>query len=141
MKKILLPLLAFSLLLISSSMAQTRVYQQTKSVAVHQTGKVIESQDKGNLFEITLRIDEQNDKVYKTTVKRLDKDSSININKGYTIKKDKNTIGSQMGDGGKTIIAVADNGDEILEIGDEFLFSSKGSAFSQMVTGIYRRVR
>lgn len=141
MKNYILALVAVFLLLISSLMAQTRVYRQTKSVSVHQTGKVIESRDNGNLFEITLEIDELNDKVYKTMVKRLDKDSSYNINKSYTMKKDKTTIGSQMGDGGKTIIAVADNGDEILEIGDEFLFSSKGSTFSQMITGIYRRVR
>lgn len=127
--------------LTNTLIAQTRIYRQSKSVSVHQTGKVIESKDKGNLFEMTLEIDELNNKVYKTIVKRLDKDTSFNINKSYTIKKDKTTLGSPMGDGETTIIAVADNGDEILEIGEEFLFSSKGSAFSQMITGIYRRVR
>ncbi len=129
------------IIILSFSLAQTRVYKQEKSVAVHQTGKVVESKDEGNLFEITLEVDETSDIVTKTTIRRLDQNETRTINKSYSIKKDKNTLGSAMGEGGKTIIAVADNGDEILEIGDEFLFSSKGSAFSQMITGVYRRLR
>ncbi|MDD4527996.1 MAG: hypothetical protein PHF25_08195 [Candidatus Margulisbacteria bacterium] len=140
MKKILLIIIPV-LIILGITFAQTRVYKQIKSVSLHQTGKVIESVDKGNLFEVTLEIDEATDRVTKTNIKRLDQDSSWNINKNYTIKKDKTTLGSQMGEGGKTIVAVANNGDEILEISEEFLFSSKGSSFSQMITGIYKRIK
>lgn len=140
MKKFIIIIIPL-LIILGITFAQTRIYKQIKSVSVHQTGKVIESEDKGDLFEITLEVDEPNDTVVKTNIKRLDKDSSWTINKRYTIKKDKQTIGSQMGEGGKTIIAVADSGEEILEIGEEFLFSTKGSAFSQMTTGIYKRTQ
>ncbi len=141
MKRLLLVALTLVLIVFTFSLAQTRVYRQIKSVSVHQTGKVIESEDKGNLFEITLQINEDTDSVLKTNIKRLDKEDSINIYKRYSIKKDKNTLGSAMGDGGKTIVAVADDGDEILEIGEEFLFSSKGSTFTQMTTGVYQRIK
>ena len=140
MRKIIIIIIPI-LIILGITFAQTRVYKQIKSVSVHQTGKVIESEDKGDLFEITLEVDEPNDTVVKTNIKRLDKDSSWTINKHYTIKKDKQTIGSPMGEGGKTIIAVANNGEEILEIGEEFLFSTKGSAFSQMTTGVYQRIQ
>jgi hypothetical protein len=133
--------LIFILMIVILSHTSNRVYRQEKSVYVHQTGKVVESANPGDLFEISLYIDSDNSKIYKTKVKRMDWEKAINTNKVYTIRNDRHLIGSYMGDGGKTIIAISDSDDETLEIGEEFLFSSKGSTFSQRITGIFRRIK
>ena len=99
----------------------------------------MESRAAGDLFEITLSIGE--DKVYKTHTRRLDKDNGRNIHQGYSIRKDRQILSSTMGEGGNAIVAIANSGSEVLEIGEEFMFSSRNSKFSQVITGVYKRIK
>jgi len=46
-----------------------------------------------------------------------------------------------MGEGGNAIVAIANSGSEVLEIGEEFMFSSRNSKFSQVITGVYKRIK
>ncbi|MFH1710200.1 MAG: hypothetical protein ABH860_03920, partial [bacterium] len=56
------------------------------------------------------------------------------------ITEKKKLLGSKAGRGGKVIVAVSKDGSEILELGGKFAFTTRTSPFSQIITGVYKRV-
>lgn len=129
------------LLLLTFSFSQTRTYRQTKDISAKANGKVIASKEDENLFEYSYEINFADKIITRTTIKRLDNNISYQDNKKYTITGTKQILTSSSGDGGEAIIAIAEDGNEIIQLAEDIAFTSRGSDFSQMITGIYRRVR
>ena len=116
-----------------------RTYRQFRDVATKENGKVIQSEDSGNLFENTYLIDYKNNTITRIKVRRLDEANPRDDSTVYTITDKKSLPGSEAGYGGKVIVAINKSG-EILELGSKFAFTTRTSPFSQVITGVYKRV-
>ena len=139
-KKILWLFLGVFILSCSSFAAEVRTYRQFKNVATQEKGKVRESVNPGDLFEYTYSIDLSKNTVTRVMVRRLDQKTPQNDSTVYNITGDKDIIGSEAGNGGRAIVAVQRGGSEILELTHRFAFTARTSPFSQLITGVYRRV-
>lgn len=129
-------------LVVASCAAQgeVRTYRQFKDVSVREGGNVRQSGSEGDLFEYTYDVDIQSNKVTRIKVRRLDEDMARDDATVYTITGMKKVYGSEAGRGGKVIVAVSKDGSEILELGGKFAFNTRTSPFSQVITGVYKRI-
>jgi hypothetical protein len=137
--KIILCLLGCLLLTCASAGAETRTYYQIKDIAAKENGNISQSDKKDNLFEYAFEVDAEKNMITRTSVRRLDssvpeKDSTI-----YNITKKMELLGSPAGNGGDVLVAVRQDGGEILELGQRFAFTMRISPFSQVITGVYKR--
>jgi hypothetical protein len=130
----------FLVLLVSLSVAEIRVYRQVSDVAAKQNGRIEKSSRNDNLFEFTYDVDLARNIVTRTKIRRLDQESAVADATRYKIMSERNVISSKAGTGGPAIIAVEENGSEIIQLGDDFAFTSRTSDFSQMITGVYKRI-
>lgn len=120
--------------------AEIRTYRQFRDVATKENGKVIESSDPHNLFEYTYSIDDKAKTITRTKIRRLDEATPRNDATVYRITEQKNVFGSEAGNGGQVLVAVPKNGSEILELSHRFAFTARTSPFSQVISGVYKRV-
>lgn len=120
--------------------ADIRTFRQVRDVATKEDGRVKQSTDMKNMFEYTYLIDHKNNTVTRIKVRRLDEASSRDDSTVYTITEKKKVLGSEAGRGGSVLVAVQKGGGEILEIGQKFAFTTRTSPFSQVITGVYKRV-
>lgn len=120
--------------------ANVRTYRQIKDVATYQTGKVKSSSKKGDLFEMTYHIDIDAGTVTRQNIRRLDKKEPVPDDAAYRIVNRRYLLRSKAGEGGQTIVAIHRDTGEILSLGDTFAFSSRTSDFSQIITGVYKRI-
>ncbi|HVN67877.1 MAG TPA: hypothetical protein VMT55_05845 [Candidatus Sulfotelmatobacter sp.] len=120
--------------------AEPRTYRQFKDVAVKEKGQVAQSADKDNLFEYTYVINDARTTITRTKVRRLDQTAARDDKTVYNITQKQVLPGSESGNGGKVLIAVRKDGGEILELGHRFAFTMRVSPFSQVISGIYKRV-
>ena len=127
-------------LLSGISSAKICTYRQIKDVVATEKGKVKQSEDKSNLFEYTYDIDKENKIVRRIKVRRLDENTARDDNTIYRITEEKELLGSEAGNGGKVIVAVRNDGGEILQLGHRFALSTRTSPFSQVITGTYKKV-
>jgi hypothetical protein len=125
----------------SASYAEVRIYRQTKDVAIMENGKVRQSQDQDDLFEFTYQVDREKNTITRIKMRRLDDPVGREDNTQYTILKEGQLWGSQAGNGGKVLVGVQKNGPEVIELGYRFAFVMRPSPFSQVMTGVYKRVR
>lgn len=124
----------------AAAYGEVRTYRQFKDVSVKEDGKVRQSSGKGDLFEYQFNIDYKNRTVTRVKVRRLDETAAKDDATVYTITGIKKVPGSAAGRGGKMIIAVSKDGNEILELGSKVLFTTRTSPFSQVITGVYKRI-
>ena len=103
-------------------------------------GKVSQSGREENLFEYQYNIDHKNKIITRIKVRRLDESTARNDSTVYNITEIKKIHGSRAGLGGEVIVAVSKDGNEFLEIGTNFAFSSRTSPFSQIINGVYKRL-
>lgn len=134
--------LIIMLIIVSSLFAgEIRTYIQIKDVATQETGKVQQSQKKADLFEYTYDIDVAQKVVTRIKIRRLDEETPREDATRYDIMQQRQIISSHIGNGGDSIIAIQQGGGELLELGNQFAFTSRVSPFSQVISGVYRRVR
>jgi DNA-binding transcriptional regulator of glucitol operon len=138
--RIVLGLMICLIISFAVSGAEIRTYRQTKDVATTEKGNVRQSGNKGDLFEYTYSIDVENKTVTRIKVRRLDQAEAKKDNTIYKITQDMKLMGSESGNGGNVIVASRHDGGEILELSHRFAFSSRISPFSQVITGVYKRV-
>ncbi|MFC1767799.1 hypothetical protein ACFLZ2_04555 [Candidatus Margulisiibacteriota bacterium] len=117
-----------------------RTYRQFKDVSVMQDGNVRTSTGKANLFEYQYNIDLDSKTITRIKVRRLDEANAKDDATVYTITEVKKLHGSKAGRGGKVIVAVSMDGNEIIELGSKFAFTTRTSPFSQVISGVYKRV-
>jgi hypothetical protein len=120
--------------------ADIRTYRQFRDISTKENGKVVQSTDKKNLFECTYQIDYKNNTITRIKVMRLDESAPRDDATVYNITEKKRIYGSEAGYGGKVLVAVQKGGGEILELGSKFAFTTRTSPFSQVITGVYKRV-
>lgn len=137
--KIVLGLVACSILFSGMATAETRTYRQVKDVVVKENGKVNQSDKKNNMFEYTFELNLPQKTITRTKIRRLDKTAASDDKTIYTIMQKQELLGSDAGNGGKVLVAVRKDGGEILELGHRFAFTMRVSPFSQVITGIYKR--
>lgn len=118
----------------------TRVYRQIKDVSVRESGAVAQSRKKADLFEFTYVIDKKNKTITRSHIRRLDENLPREDRTQYTIMAVREVVGSDFGNGGKAIVAVRKDGQELLELGHRFAYTMRTSPFSQVITGVYKRV-
>jgi len=135
-----LVLISIALLAWGFSAEDVRTYRQIKDVATYQTGRVRSSSRKGNLFEMTYAIDLDKGTVVRTKIRRLDHSAGADDDTAYRIANRRYLLKSKSGEGGRTIVAIHRETGEVLSLGDTFAFSSRTSDFSQMITGVYKRI-
>jgi hypothetical protein len=119
---------------------EVRVYRQFKDVAVRENGKVIQSADAKNLFECTYDVNMKNNTITRTKIRRLDDPVGRKDDDVYAIKEKRRLWPSESGNGGSVLVAVEKDGHEILEMGHRFAFTTRTSPFSQVISGVYKRV-
>ena len=119
---------------------EARTYRQFKDVSTKENGKVTLSNNKGDLFEITFVVDIEKNTITRTKIRRLDQASAIDDETQYIIIQKKNILASEAGNGGKVFIATNKDGSEIIELGHRYAFTTRTSPFSQVITGVYKRV-
>lgn len=124
----------------SAFSAEVRIYRQVKDVSVKEGGNVRQSQDKGDLFEFTYSVDMDKNTITRTSMRRLDEAAPRQDSMVYLIKEKRDVPGSEAGRGGKVLIAIQKDGNEILELGNRFAFTMRTSPLSQVITGAYKRV-
>ncbi len=137
--KILLALLVYAMLACGAALAETRTYCQIRDIAAKENGKVSQSTKKGDLFEYVFAVDRAKKTITRTSVRRLDKKVAEKDATVYKITQKTELVGSQAGNGGKVLVAVREDGGEILELGHKFAFTMRISPFSQVITGVYKR--
>lgn len=120
--------------------AESRTYRQFKDVAVRETGKVEQSSDKDNLFEYTFTLDAARKTITRTKVRRLDQTAAKDDSTVYNLQQRTDLMGSEAGNGGRVWVAVRKDGGEILELGHRFAFTMRVSPFSQVISGVYKRI-
>lgn len=138
--KIIAVLIVCSVLFAGAARAEIRTYQQFKDVATKENGKVSQSTDKKNLFEFTYDVNMKAHTVTRVMIRRLDQQATQKDATVYMITENGKVYSSEAGFGDDVIVAVAEKGGEILVLGRRFAFSSRTSPFSQLITGVYRRV-
>jgi hypothetical protein len=124
----------------SIAAAEVRTYRQVKDIAAKENGKVSQSNKNGDLFEYTFNIDLKKNMITRTKVQRLDDRSVRNDATVYNITQKRKLLASDAGNGGPAFIAVRKDGGELLELSHKFAFTMRVSPFSQVITGIYKRV-
>jgi hypothetical protein len=137
------PILLTIIFFISLSVAgyaEVRTYRQVKDIATKENGKIVQSSNKGDLFECTFKVDKAKNIIVRTKVRRLDEQKARDDSTIYNIVQKKEILGSEAGNGGRALVAVRKDGGEILEISNRFAFTTRVSPFSQVITGLYRRV-
>lgn len=117
-----------------------RVYRQTKDVSTRENGDIAQSTNKADLFECTYVVDEAKGIIVRTKIRRLDDEVGREDHAVYEIRRKRAIVKSHVGDGGETIVAVRHDGGELLELGQDFAFTSRVSPFSQVVSGVYKRI-
>jgi len=115
-------------------------YRQIKDIAVKEKGTVAQSSDKKNLFEYTYSLDAARKTITRVKVRRLDDPVGRADATVYNVRQKQFLPGSEAGNGGKVLIAVRQDGGEILELGHRFAFTMRVSPFSQVISGVYARV-
>jgi hypothetical protein len=125
---------------IAQAGAEPRVYRQIKDIATEANGDVSQSDNKANLFEYTFEIDKEKQIIIRTKVQRLDWPAAKNDATVYNIREKQELIGDEHNPGDKVYIAMRNDGEEILELGHRFAFTMRTSQFSQVITGVYKRV-
>lgn len=140
MKKTIVLNLVICILLSCGAAAEVRTYRQFKDVAAKESGKISQSDRKGDLFEYTYDIDAANKIIIRTKMRRLDEETSRDDRTIYNITQEKRILGSDAGFGGDAIVAVSSDGSETLVLSHRFAFTSRISPFSQLITGVYKRV-
>ena len=120
--------------------ADVRTYRQFKDVATKENGNVKQSNSIGDLFEYTYSVDYANKTVTRIKVRRLDETTAHNDATVYTIVQRRDILGSEAGNGGHALVAVQKDGSELLEFSHRFAFTARISPFSQVITGVYKRV-
>jgi hypothetical protein len=140
--KIRTVLMAIFILIASSiaSHAMVQTYRQFRDVSVNEDGKVKQSTRNGDLFEFKYKIDYKNSKITRVSIRRLDEAAAKPDNRVFIIKRKNKLFGSNEGRGGKVLTAVSEDGTEIIELGSKFAFTSRTGIFSQIITGVYKRV-
>jgi len=133
-------MMIFFVFICISAKAEVRTYRQVRDVVATENGNVVQSDEKGDLFQYTYDIDTADNKVTRIKIMRLDESVAHNDATEYTITGVKKIIGSEAGNGGDAIIATQKDGKEILELGRQFAFTTRTSPFSQVITGVYKRV-
>ncbi len=133
-------MLVFLMFICISANAEIRTYRQVKDVATTENGRVVDSNAKGDLFQYTYNVDTANNKVTRIKIMRLDETGPHDDATEYTITGTKEIVGSEAGNGGEVIVATQKDGNEILELGNRFAFTTRTSPFSQVITGVYRRI-
>jgi len=133
-------LIAALIAVCSAASADVRTYRQFKDVSLTEDGKVRQSGGKDDLFEYQYDVDSANNTITRTKVRRLDEAIAKDDATVYTITGIKKVPGSEAGRGGNVIVAVSKDGNEILELGSRFAFTTRTSPFSQVITGVYKRV-
>jgi hypothetical protein len=123
-----------------ASNAMVRTYRQFRDVSVNEDGKVKQSTRNGDLFEFKYNIDFKNNKITRVSIRRLDEKTAKPDKKVFILKKKNEIYGSDEGRGGKVITAVSEDGTEIIELGNKFAFTTRTGIFSQIITGVYKRV-
>jgi hypothetical protein len=120
--------------------AAPRTYRQFKDVSLKEKGQVSQSADQDNLFEYTFVIDRVNRTITRTKIRRLDEKTARDDATVYNVMQRRTLPGSDAGNGGKVLIAVRQDGEEILELGHRFAFTLRVSPFSQVISGVYKRI-
>jgi len=120
--------------------AEPRTYRQFKDVALKEKGQVVQSSDNKNLFECTYAVDAERKTITRTKIRRLDDPVGRADATVYTVTQKKVLPGSEAGNGGKVLIAVSQDGTEILELGHRFAFTMRTSPFALVISGVYKRV-
>ncbi len=120
--------------------ADIRTFRQVRDVATKEDGRVKQSTDMKNMFECTYLIDHKNNTITRIKVRRLDEAAPRDDSTVYIIREKKKVLGSEAGRGGSVLVAVQKDGSEILEVGQKFSFTTRTSPFSQVITGVYKRV-
>lgn len=138
--KILCVMIALLVISCAALGADIRTFRQVRDVATKEDGRVKQSTDMKNMFECTYLIDHKNNTVTRIKVRRLDEASPRDDSTVYTITEKKKVLGSEAGRGGSVLVAVQKGGGEMLEIGQKFAFTTRTSPFSQVITGVYKRV-
>ncbi len=119
---------------------ELRTYRQFKDVAMREKGDVRQSDNKANLFEYTYSVNLKNNIITRTKIRRLDRATAEADSTVYIITDKRHILGSEAGNGGDVFIAVRKNGSEMLELGRRFAFTTRISPFSQVITGVYKRM-
>jgi len=138
--RILLVAAAVTSVISTAAFAETWTYRQIKDISVKEGGKVRQSDQKGDLFEYTFNIDMKNNVVTRTKIRRLDEAKARDDATVFNVKEIKKLWGSEAGRGGRVIVASSKDGTEIIELGSRFAFTTRTSPFSQVITGVYRRM-
>jgi hypothetical protein len=137
--KILVCLLGCLILACGTAGAETRTYCQVRDISAKENGRVSQSTKKGDLFEYVFDVNYAKKTITRTSVRRLDKAAPEKDATVYNIMQKTELLGSKAGNGGKVLIAVRQDGGEILELGHRFAFTMRTSPFSQVITGVYKR--
>jgi hypothetical protein len=119
--------------------AEIRTYRQLKDIAAKESGKVSQSNKKGDLFEYTFKIDLGKNIITRIKVHRLDEPTARMDATVYTIMQKRKLLASDGGNGGYALVAMRKDGGEMLELSHKFAFTMRISPFSQVITGIYKR--
>jgi hypothetical protein len=120
--------------------AEPRIYRQIKDISVKENGAISQSADKDDLFEYTYEINDARTTITRVKVRRLDQPAARDDKTVYKITQKQFLPGSDAGNGGKVLIAMRQDGGEILELGHRFAFTMRVSPFSQVISGAYKRV-
>jgi hypothetical protein len=124
----------------AASQAFVRTYKQFRDVSVNEAGKVRQSTDLHDMFEFKYDIDPDNKKVTRILMRRLDDPIGKTDSAVYTLKEIKRVFDSPEGRGGLVFVAVSRDGEELIELGGNSAFTSRTSMFSQVITGVYKRI-
>lgn len=117
-----------------------RTYRQINDVSARENGKVSQSKKDADLFEFTYIINRPAKTITRSQVRRLDEPVAHPDATEYMITQTKDVIGSESGNGGEVFVAVRKDGGELLELGHRFAYTMRTSPFSQVITGVYKRV-
>ncbi|MCX5726687.1 MAG: hypothetical protein NT030_05875 [Candidatus Saganbacteria bacterium] len=138
--RIVLGMIVCLILACTVASAEVRTYRQFKDVATKENGNVKQSTSKGDLFEYTYTVDIAHKTVTRIKVRRLDEPTAHKDATVYTIVQNRDILGSEAGNGGHALVAVQKDGSELLELSHRFAFTARLSPFSQVITGVYKRV-
>lgn len=138
--KLIIGILACLIIMTGAVNAQPRTYRQIKDIAATEMGAVQQSQDEANLFEFTFDIDPEKGTITRTKVRRLDQETASDDSTVYNIMQNNKLLSSAAGLGGAVFVAVRGDGQEILQLGHRFAFTMRTSPFSQIISGVYKRV-
>jgi len=139
--KFLARIIIYLILLSGLALAsEVRIYRQFKDVSMKENGNVTQSKKDSDLFEFTYLINLENNTITRTKIRRLDEPLAHYDAMVYSIIQKKEVLGSPFGKGGRALVAISEDGNELLELSHRFAFTMRTSPFSQVITGVYKRV-